>query len=193
MDQQTVNSLISQSINGNQNSFRKLIEHHQPFVYAVAFRMLCNDYETEEIVQETFIRVWKTLERFDTGMQFRTWLYKIAVNLCYDRIRAVKRLSGNHSINDYGSLILNYAGSEDPETTLINKDTALVIRVLTQDLTPKQKVVFTLIELECLPVEEVAEITGLSHEKIKSNLYCARQNIKKLLSLIEEKEMNHVR
>jgi RNA polymerase sigma-70 factor, ECF subfamily len=193
MDQHTVNSLISQSINGNQNSFRKLIEHHQPFVYAVSFRMLCNDYETEEIVQETFIRVWKNLERFNPSMQFRTWLYKIAVNLCYDRIKAAKRFENNHSLDDYGSLILNYAGQDNPESTLISKDTALIIQMLTQDLTPKQKVVFTLIELECLPFEEVAEITGLSHEKIKSNLYCARQNIKKLLSLIEEKEMKYVR
>jgi RNA polymerase sigma-70 factor (ECF subfamily) len=59
MNQQTVKLLIDHSMHGDKASFRKLVEYHQPFAYAAAFRMVCNDYDAEEIVQEAFIRVWK--------------------------------------------------------------------------------------------------------------------------------------
>ena len=131
MDQQTVKLLISQSIHGDTKSFRKLVEFHQPFAYASAFRLLCNDYDAEEIVQDTFIRVWKHLKDFKVDMRFTTWLYKIVVNLCYDKIKANK---ARHRLMHYdleSSVILNQPSSENIEANLINHDLAQIIRFLT--------------------------------------------------------------
>jgi RNA polymerase sigma-70 factor, ECF subfamily len=187
MDQQTVNSLIKHSLDGDTSAFRRLVEAHQKFVYITAFRLLCNDFDAEEATQETFIKVWKNLNRFNNEMRFTTWLYKIAVNLCYDKIKAEKRFRNRIQFNFENSFIMNQASFENIETTVINKEFAEIIRFLTSELTPKQKLVFTLTELECLTVDEITTITGLTPEKIKSNLYCAKQTIKEKLIKIEER------
>ena len=124
-------------------------------------------------------------------MRFTTWLYKIVVNLCYDKIKANK---ARHNLLHYdleSSVILNQSSSENIETNLINHDLAQIIRFFTGELTPRQKLVFTLTELEGFSVEEITLITGLSPDKIKSNLYCARQHIKNKLIRIEERRGSH--
>lgn len=187
MDQETIKRLIDLITGGDQTSFRELVEAHQSFVYATAFRIMCDQYDTEDIVQETFIRVWKNLHRFNNEMQFSTWLYKIAVNLCYDKIKSNKRHRNRISFDLEKSIILNQPSLENTETWIINREYADIIRYLCNGLTPKQKLVFTLIELEERSVEEISEITGLTRQKIKSNLYCARQNIRKKLVEMEKK------
>jgi RNA polymerase sigma-70 factor, ECF subfamily len=187
MDQQTVKKLINHCLEGDMDAFRYLVEAHQKFVYSAAFRLLCNDFDSEEIVQETFIRVWKNLNRFNNDMRFTTWLYKIAVNLCYDRIKATQRFRNKIQFDMKSSAILNQPSIENIEASVINGELAEIIRFLTNELTPKQKLIFTLTELENLNVEEITTITGLSPQKIKSNLYCAKQNIKEKLIKIEER------
>jgi RNA polymerase sigma-70 factor (ECF subfamily) len=163
------------------------VENNQSFVYSIAFRMLCNSFEAEEIVQETFIRVWKNLKRFNNEMQFTTWLYKIAVNLCYDKMKAGKPFKNNVSIDFKNNVVFTIASLENTESQIINKDLAAIIIFLTDELTPKQKLVFTLTELEGLSNEDIAKITGLTPQKIKSNLYCAKQTIRQKLEAIIER------
>src|SRR5512133_239519 len=188
MDQPVEINLIEQCRSGDKVSFKKLVEIHQPFIYAVAFRLLCSNFESEEIVQETFIRVWKNLGSFNPEKQFRTWLYKITVNLCYDKMRAQRHLK--NTIHPDNILLLNFANNENVEEEIINRDLAALILTLTGKLTPKQKVVFTLVEVEGFSFDEVSEITGLTHEKISSNLYCAHRFIKEKLECIDENADN---
>jgi len=191
MDQETVKLLISQSIQGDTASFRKLVEFHQPFAYASAFRLLCDDYEAEEIVQEAFIRVWKHLKDFKLEMRFTTWLYKIVMNLCYDKMKSNRTHQNRMHYDFESSVILNLPSYENIEANLINHDLAQIIRFFTAELTPRQKLVFTLTELEGFSVDEITVLTGMSPDKIKSNLYCARQNIKNKLIRIEERKGSH--
>jgi RNA polymerase sigma-70 factor (ECF subfamily) len=187
MDQQTIHSLITKSLNNDTTAFRKLVEAHQQFVYRVAFRLVCNEFDTEEVVQETFIRVWKNLHRYNIDLRFTTWLYKIVINLCYDKIKSAKRFQNKMHFNLDNASVLNQASIESMESSIINQELGQIIRYLTNELTPKQKLVFTLSELEELTTEEIASFTGLTPGKIKSNLYCARQCIKEKLIIIEER------
>ena len=175
MEQQHVNKLISRSKQDDLEAFRKLVEGHQSFVYSLSFRLLCNEDDARDAVQETLIRVWKNLARFNTDMRFSTWLYKIASNICYDRMKALKRRNNLVSFDIENTSLLNCASLENIETTIINAELAEMIKFFTNDLAPKQKLVFTLHDLEGLQVDEIVVITGLSPGKIKSNLYCARQ------------------
>ncbi|HEX2395058.1 MAG TPA: RNA polymerase sigma factor [Bacteroidales bacterium] len=186
MDRQTVKRLIQQSIQGDETAFRKLVELHQPFVYSVVFRIICNEFDTEEVVQETFIKVWKHLSDFRNEMRFSTWLYKIVINLCYDRLKAEKSRRKVFDRTVEYDVLYNILSENNIEKDYINQDQANIIRCLTRKLTPKQKVVFVLSELEQLSVEEITSITGLSAEKIKSNLYCARIEIRKKLAEISK-------
>jgi len=159
-------------------AFRQLVDTLQPFVYRLAFRLLCNEDEAKDVVQETFIRVWLHLHKYRPDARFSTWLYKIACNLCYDRLRAIKRSQVN-STTVFDLSQLDVPEENDIEQSLINRNLIEWITALTHDLTPKQKLVFTLRDIEGMELEEIREITGMSGEKIKSNLYLARQYIRK--------------
>jgi RNA polymerase sigma-70 factor (ECF subfamily) len=182
MQQDEVNNLIFRSRQNDQAAFREIVEAHQHLVYSLAFRLLYNDEDAQDIVQETFIKVWKHLLDFNIEMKFTTWLYKIATNSCYDRIKVLKR-SNNHtfSFDLEKAVLLNQPSLENLETDLINSELAQIIKQLTNDLPPKQKLVFTLRDLEGLEIDEITEITGLSAKKVKSNIYCARQFIREKL------------
>ena len=181
MNQTIVADLIQRSRQNDLEAFRTLVDTHQSFVFSVAFRLLCDEDNAKDAAQETFIRVWKHINRFNVEMRFTTWLYKIVTNICYDQIKSEKRRNNHEMSKIENSVLSNIASGENIETSLINSDMAVFIRFLTNQLTPKQKLVFTLRELEGLEVEEIIEITGLSSEKIKSNLYCARQTIREKL------------
>jgi RNA polymerase sigma-70 factor (ECF subfamily) len=183
MDQQAVKRLIELSIRGDHISFRRLVEMHQTFAWSVAYRLLNKQYETEEVVQEAFIRVWKKLSGFRKEMRFSTWLYKIVVNLCYDSLKAEKARK-KYGDPDSTKELLTISSNDNIEKDMVNREQVDLIRMLTAKLSPLQKVVFVLSELEELPVDEIRAITGMSPSKIKSNLYCARREIREKLIAI---------
>ncbi len=178
MDQSTITGLIALSKRNDEKAFRKIVEYYQSMVYSLAFRILCNEEDAKDLVQETFIRVWQHLSSFDRNRKFSTWLYKIATNLCLDKLKSSNRNFQNTSMDD---TLTNFINSEDIEQTIINSELATIIHNLTNELTPKQKIVFTLRHLEELEVDEIVEISGMSADKIKSNLFLARQTIRKKL------------
>lgn len=184
MDQLLLNKFIAQSKQGDSMAFRKVVEEFQSRVFSLSFRLLCNEADASDAVQETFIRVWMHLKSFNSEMRFSTWLYKIATNICYDRIKTLKRRNNLISFNIEDAQLLNQPLLENLESAIINEELGKMIHFFTNELTPKQKLVFTLRDLEGMEVEEIVTITGLSPAKIKSNLYCARQFIREKLENI---------
>jgi RNA polymerase sigma-70 factor, ECF subfamily len=178
MDQNTLNDLIARSKQNDGNAFRQLVECHQQMIYSLAYRLLCNDEEAKDAVQETFIKVWLNLKKFDPNRKFSTWVYAIAANLCYDKLKS------SHHFNRILPLELlnDMLSSEDVEKSMIDNELGAIIHTLTNELTPKQKLVFTLSNLEDLPTEEIVQITGMTASQIKSNLFLARQALRKKLN-----------
>jgi RNA polymerase sigma-70 factor (ECF subfamily) len=181
MNEQT-QILINRCLQGNTNAFGILVDEYQGLVYGLAFRMLCDEEDAKDMVQTVFLKAWLQLRKYDAQYKFSTWLYKITANLCVDALRSVKRFQtiDNAQIIDN----LNISSSDNLETEIINRDLKDLILLLTNELTPKQKLIFTLRDIEELDIEEVEKISGLSAAKIKSNLYLARQNIKNKLNKI---------
>jgi RNA polymerase sigma-70 factor (ECF subfamily) len=181
MQDPALTELILLSKQCDAKAFRKLVAMHQARVFSLAFRLLCNEEDAKDIVQETYIRVWKHLDQYKTEMKFTTWLYAIATHLCYDRLKTLKRKGNFQPIDSENLNFKFFLADGNIETAVINSELAKIITLLTDELTPKQKLVFTLRDLECLEVTEIKTVTGLSAKKIKSNLYLARQYIRKKL------------
>lgn len=172
--------LIEQCRKGDSNAFKQLVDNYQGMVYVFAFRMLCNEEDAKDVVQETFIKVWRNLSKYNSALKFTTWLYKITANCCYDHLRKGKHRKQQVDIDQVKHACERMLQS-NLEQKIISKDLAAVISQLTQALTPKQKLVFTLKELEGFEVNEISTITNLSPGKIKSNLYLARKTIREQL------------
>jgi len=182
MDQNTLNDLIASCKRNDGNAFRQLVECHQPMIYSLAYRLLCNEEEAKDAVQETFIRVWMNLHGFDTNRKFSTWVYAIATNLCYDKLKSTRHFSRCLPLETLNEVISN----EDVEKKMIDSELGALISTLTDELTPKQKIVFTLSDLEDLETEEIVLITGMTASQIKSNLFLARQALRKKLNLYQD-------
>jgi len=185
MDKSTLNELIASSKLNDHKAFRKIVECYQYMIYSLVFRMLCNEEEAKDTVQETFIKVWLNLSAYKTDKKFSTWIYAIASNLCLDKLKSSKHRYQNTTIDEkLYSLISN----DSVEQTIINSELGEIILRLTNELTPKQKIVFTLRYLEEIEIDEIIQITGMTPAKIKSNLYLARQSIRRKLEIIQNQD-----
>jgi len=179
MLQEKLQMLIERSCSGDKKAFGNLVTEFQAAVFRLAFRLLCNEDEAKDIVQETFIKAWLNLDKYHAQYSFTTWIYRITCNLCYDSLRSAKHRF-EMMPQDFHPV-----SSENVERSVINNDLKSLIILFTQQLTPKQKLVFTLSEIEALSVEEIEAITRLSPAKIKSNLYLAKKQIKEKMNQIK--------
>ncbi len=185
MNDTLLEELIQQSRTGDLRAFEKIINMHKNFSISVAWRFFGNEEEVEDIVQETFIRIWKYLPRFDFRCKFTTWMYRIIVNICLDRIKYENRKRKNLGHQEDASLIEYLPGGSDPEEEGIKRNLASIITQLAKKLTPKQRSVFILRDLQDLNLEEVSQILNISIGSVKSNLYYARNRIRKWVIPVE--------
>lgn len=166
--------IIKECEEGKPEAFRAIVAAYQTLVYSTAFRFLCNEDDAKDVTQETFIRVWENLSAFNFQNKFSTWIYTIVTRLCMDVLKKSNRKTMFNNVDD---LLLEMSSNENVERKIENEQLSQIIQRLTCDLSPKQRIVFVLHYFEEKDTGEIQEITGLSSEKIKSNLYVAKQKI----------------
>jgi RNA polymerase sigma-70 factor, ECF subfamily len=172
--------IIEQCRKGNLQDFRKLVEEAIPFAFSVAYRMIGNEEQATDIAQETMITIWKTIGKIKSAESFKTWMYRIVVNKCYDEMRRMK--SRPEFIADEATWgKISEKISENPGTEMENNEMAQMIATLTDKLSPKQKVVFVLADIEEMSNEEICSVTGMSRLNVKANLHYARKNIGEMI------------
>jgi RNA polymerase sigma-70 factor, ECF subfamily len=172
--------LIDECRSGNFNNFRKVVGATSPFVYSVAFRMTGDEDLAKDIVQETMITIWQKLKKIRSSEGYKVWVYRIAINKCYDHLRRKKR-SPESVADDVTWARISNRLSEIPATDIENDEISRVISLLTDRLSPKQKAVFVLSDLEDMTAEEISGITGMSRTTIKANLHHARKSISQMV------------
>ena len=179
--QQLDSEILTRCQKGDKEAFRWVIQTYQRLVFSLSLKMLCNEEEAKDIVQETFIRIWQNIGSYDTRRPFVTWLYTIATRLCLDRLKGMKQVL---PLPEDESLLRRFATNTDTSRIIENREWVAVVRMLAEGLSTKQRLVFTLCHFEELSSEEVEEITGMDAKQVKSNLYVARQTIRKQLKAL---------
>ena len=163
---------------GEKEAFRRVVQTYQRMVFSLSLKMLCDEEEAKDMVQETFIRVWQSMREYESGKSLTTWIYTIATRLCLDRLRGMKHTV---PLPDDERVLRRFASDADSQRALENKEWVSIVRLLAEGLGEKQRLVFTLIQLEGLSSQEAEEITGMDAKQVKSNLYVARQTIREQL------------
>lgn len=174
IDEDRLLELIKETVRGNASSFETIVRSYQYYAYTVAFRVLTNDDEAKDVVQECFVKLWKNIGGYNKKVKFTTWMYKIVVNLCYDKLRRRKTENERRETidDDFVSDI------DNPEKLLTNREQAEMIKQVSRGLPEKQRMVFVLRDLEELTTEEVSEVLEMSVESVKANLSLARKAIR---------------
>ena len=180
MDEQ---QLILEAQAGNNNALAELIKKYEKTVYSFAFKVCRNPEKAQNIMQETFMSMVKSLKQFDGKSKLSTWLYKITVNHCLMEYRKRKRefvsfddddaLINESSIADWDSI---------PSLSIENKELKKVLDEAIQKLSPEYRIVFLLRDVEGLSTEETGKITELSVPAVKSRLHRARAFLRKEIS-----------
>jgi RNA polymerase sigma-70 factor (ECF subfamily) len=182
--QQPDTDIINQCKKRDEKAFKILVEKFQIYAFNLAFRLVLNEDDAKDIVQESFIRVWRHIGHYDAKVLFTTWLYKIVTNLCYDSLKSSGRR--NHAELDLANGQACLSSKDTVSGSIENKDLIRKIKQFSKDLTIRQRMVFVLRDLHELSVKEVCKILDLSEGAVKTNLYLARLNIRERI-LVSEK------
>lgn len=165
-------ALVERARAGDAQAFAQLVDRYQQRVFWVARGMLGNDEDARDAAQEAFIRVYRSLDRFDTRLKFYTWLYQIVVNLCIDMLRKqVKRRGVSlDQVGDVAGANGSGAGGALEGAELRQR----VYRVL-EELPPKYRTVMVLSDLEGIGAKDIAHMTGTTHATVRWRHHRARQ------------------
>ena len=161
---------------GEEEAFAALVRRHQNRAWRVARNLVGNAEDAADVAQEAFLRVFRSLDRFDFRHEFTTWLYRIVTNLSIDHLRRRRpHLSTAAGEEEEPDLDLVDEEAELPGEGLVREETADQVRACIEALAPHFRVVMALRELEGLPCTEIARIVGATHVTVRWRLHRGRK------------------
>lgn len=171
-------SLIQRARKGDPEAFAELVDEHQRYVYNLALRVLKDENEALDLTQETFVRAWTALPNFRGQSRFRTWLYRIATNLCYNRLPDLRR-----SLTELGDDVLpdlpdTAETSPNPLREVESKETRTFLHHAIDRLDGNYKILITLRYHDELSYEEIAGLLNLPLGTVKTGLFRAKEKLR---------------
>jgi len=185
VSKENINFLIKKALAGDQKAYDALLKRYQNGIYNMIYQMIKNREETEDLVQETFIKAFHSLASYNDNFAFSTWLYKIAFNNCIDTIRKkkLKTLSidkpiqfsegeAKHEIRD---------DSRSPESSFLFTERKKIIQKTINSLPERYRSVIILRHQEERSYEEISVILNITLGTVKARIFRAREMLKKKL------------
>jgi len=181
-------AVVAQVLAGDKEAFRLLVDRHSRSIFHVTFRMTGNQQDAEELVQETFLRAYKALARFELRSNFSTWLYRIAVNRTLDFL-SVKKMQSKDTYqivdepdHEEGRQIQLPATGPGPERMMLSSEMKNKVAQSMSLLTPVERIAFTMRHMEGRSIEEIGETLKLNTSAAKNSVFRA---VKKLRQQLE--------
>jgi RNA polymerase sigma-70 factor (ECF subfamily) len=175
--------LVKLSLTGDRSAFGQLVELYKGKIHRLANRMLNNPHDSEDVVQETFMRVYLNLNRYDEKQKFSTWIYRIGKNLCVDLLRKKKsvysldaEIPGEDDLNHYGILS---SDDNNPEMALMEAELQEQLTQVINKMSDKYKAIATLYYVHDLSLQEISEKLNIPITTVKTRLYRGREYLRK--------------
>jgi RNA polymerase sigma-70 factor (ECF subfamily) len=183
--QENDHSIVGAVLTGNKDAYGALVRAHSATVFRVAFRIIGNDAEAEEIVQEAFLRGYQQLASFQQRSSFGTWIYRIAVNCALNRISkpSIEADYRHGDESDPEQKTVQVATQQaDPERVLLDREINAARELAMLRLTPTEKSAFVLRHLEDRSTNEIAELLGIAPNAAKQAVFRALQKLRRELA-----------
>ena len=171
---------VSRARAGDQAAFEAIFQRYERQIYSFAFRMMGNADDAYDLTQECFIKAYRNLEKTNGDLNVSAWLHRIASNSCLDVLRRRKRIRWLPWDNDRHESLLQPSTPDDPELTVVSNETQQDVQAILNRMTPRNRLALLLREFEGLSTEEIGEVMGLSRSAVKSVLFRARDEFRKL-------------
>lgn len=168
---------------GDADAFRVLVERHSRVLFRLAYRMTGNQQDAEDVVQESFLRAYRQLGKFDERASFGTWLYRIVTNCSLDLVRARKRRAAQQATDEEAENPVLAVPSPDPtpERMALSGEVRERVTEAMNELSPIERTAFVLRHFEGMHIEEVSRVIGCQPGAAKHSVFRAVQKLRRAL------------
>jgi RNA polymerase sigma-70 factor (ECF subfamily) len=188
----TDRAFVARARSGDADAFRVLVERHGRSLFRLAFRMTGNEQDAEDVVQESFLRAYRQLAKFDERASFGTWLYRIAANCSLDLVRSRKRrgvgaapaaaAGAEGEPSELDLAIMNLASNEPtPERAALSTEVRDRVAEAMNDLSATERTAFVLRHFEGMCIEEVSRVLECQPGAAKHSVFRAVQKLRRAL------------
>lgn len=176
MDNMTDEQLIDRIRQGHSDAYRVLVERHKSYIYTLVYRMVPHKESAEDLTQEVFVKLFRSLAHFRGDAKFTTWLYRMTTNLVTDFRRSQAR-------KPYEALLDKMKGwftdaREQPEEVALLKDEQEQLQSLLSELPDKYRLIMYLFHYKQLTYQEMSDVTGLPVKTLETRLYRGKAMLK---------------
>ncbi len=183
--------LIEQVRQGDREAFGELVRRHQRNAYAVAWRMLGNAHDAEDVVQESFMAALDSIDSFELGRPFGPWLGRIVANRSHNardkrRVREADQLNDDIGTDTPGAAASGSVGRPAADAELESAETVRQVRVALGGLSERQRTVIQLHELDGFTTAEVAESLGITESTVRWTVHAGRKALRAGLATWKE-------
>ena len=169
MKKNNIPQLVELSQKGDSNAFELLFTSFKTRLHHSLYKILRNYHETEDIVQQAFLRAWEKIDTFKGNSSFYTWLYRIGFNLAITKINSSRESQLDEGFES------TLAASNNVEAEIDNSELCATVQLLLDDLPEEQRTAYILCEVDTKNYDEIANITGVPVGTVRSRIFRARQ------------------
>ena len=173
--------LIQRAQKGDTGAFNFLMTKYYPRVYASLFAFTKSKEDSEDLAQQTFIKVWKKIDSFRGDSAFFTWVYRIAINLAKNHVVSSNYKKDKINISS-DAIEMDFASHANPETDLMHSQSLNNVRSFINSLPENLRTAFTLRESDGLSYEEISLITDTPIGTVRSRIFRARESVLEFMS-----------
>jgi len=188
LDRAREDELVRRAQAGDSDAFSKLVLEHQRFVFNLALRALSDPQDAEDLSQEAFLRAWSGLPRFRRKARFQTWLYRIVVNLCYNRMPRLSRelaQMGDEEVD----FIEETRSTHSPAAALNASELREYLYGQIDALPESQRLLITLRFQGDLSYAEISQIVDMPLGTVKTGIFRARKKLREALTMFQEEPL----
>jgi RNA polymerase sigma-70 factor, ECF subfamily len=175
---------------GDRDAFRILVERHSRSVFRLAYSLTGHEQDAEDIVQETFLKAFRQIDRFESRSAFATWLYRITVNCSHDLLRQRPRAGSHPSLDDPDSCVpaelADTSAAADPLREFASRRIDEHVRTAMGSLSDQERSAFVMRHYEGLSIEEIGRVLGLKTSAAKHSVFRAVQKLRRALEPVTE-------
>lgn len=178
---------ITKILEGDSNAFAVLVDQYKDLVFSLSLKMLKNREEAEEAAQDTFVKVFKSLNNFKGDSKFSTWIYKVTYNTCLDQLKKIKRVQDTIPIDDFSENQIQ--NLENVLDAIDERDRNEMIQDCIHLLPSEEAFLLILFYFEEQSLEEISKIIDCTANNVKVKLYRSRKKIASILKMRLEPEI----
>jgi RNA polymerase sigma-70 factor (ECF subfamily) len=177
---------------GDHDAFRFLVERHSRSVFRLAYRLTGHEQDAEDVVQETFLRAFRQIRRFESRSSFATWLYRITVNCSHDLLRQRPRAGSRQSLDDPDGAaampLVDTSAAADPLRELASRRIGERVQAAMAGLSEQERSAFVMRHFEGLSIDEIGRVLDLKTSAAKHSVFRAVQKLRRSLESVAELE-----